>query len=457
MLEPGRTRWCNPVVRFVAMLALLVTAAVAVQPAPAVRPYAPQKGPPWYSGPPIGVVWRLNGPNPVLTRLDPSTLAPGGPRLGLGRSAGAWSFDPVDRWLVVAINGTRLRFVDVDKMRLIGDVKLGWRGSPITLLTWLFPDRFVAVTPRVAGGAELAWIDAAEHRILQRRDLDALPWAVASGGGTAVALLPPSKTAIGGARLAVAGRDGRLRIAQVPRIQIGSELPSPRDRGVFRRVLPGLAVSAAGECAYVIGAAGVVAEVDLHTLAVSYHSPAAPRSFRSRIGAWLEPAADAKGLDGPQVHAQWLGNGIVAVAGTRYHLARTATARIWQSVEPTGLWLIDTRRWTQRTIDKRASGFALAGDTILAFGVRSEFLSGETRFEGMGVSAYAPDATKRFDVLEDVPISSVQAGGGRAYAWRSDTRVPWRIAVVDVDTGAVEQELTLEHPTRLLLGEPTYP
>jgi len=48
----------------------------------------------------------------------------------------------------------------------------------------------------------------------------------------------------------------------------------------------------------------------------------------------------------------------------------------------------------------------------------------------------------------------VQVGQGRAYAWRNDSGAPWRVGVVDLATGTVEQELSLANPTRLVLGEP---
>ncbi len=449
LLEPREPCWCNSIVRVVAIFALVVAVAAAIEaPAPAVRPFTAQKGPTWYAGPPIGLVWNLAGPGPVLARLDPETLEPTEPRLAIGRSVSTWSYDPTRRWLAVS-SGPELRFVDTDRLRVVGQVRLEKKWTRVSFLAWLYPDRFVAVYARPRG-AEVGWVDPVSHQVLERRHLDAMPWKVASGGGTAVALLPPPRTVIGGARLAIARRDGRLHIVSVTRIQIGWEQADDRDRGIFHRVSPGLAVSSAGERAYLVGGAGVVAEVDLHSLAVSYHSPQSLRSLPSRIGSWLVPAAQAKGLEGPDLRAQWLGNGIVAVAGTRSHLLRRG-----QIIEPVGLRLVDTRRWTLRTLENRATGFALAGDTLLAFGVRSEWSNGTLALEGMGISAFGPDGSTRFKTLPNEPFSYVQVGQNRAYAWRLGPGPSWRVVVVDVANGTVEQELTLTHPTRLILGDPT--
>ena len=342
-------------------------------------------------------------------------------------------------------NGDTLRFVDVESMRALGDLKVGGR---ISYLVWLFPDRFLAV---VSGshGTTLVWVDARRRRVLGRRDLDTTPWTVAAGGGTAVALLAPRQAKIGGARLAVATGDGRLRVVAVQRVQIGFALPNPRDREVARRVSPGLAVTSAGERAYLVGGAGTVAEIDLHSLTVSYHSPQGQHSFLSRIGAWLEPTAQAKGVDGPQLQARWLGNGVVAVAGMRYHLQQKPYRQL---AATTGLRLIDTRTWTQRTLDDRAGGFTVAGDTLLAFGVRSDWRDGQVMLEGMGIAAYDAGGTKRFEALPDAPVSSVAAGNGRAYAWRSDRGTLRQVTIIDLEAGTVEREVVFDHPTWLLVG-----
>jgi hypothetical protein len=431
---------------------LLVVAAVASirATAPAVGTFAPQKGPATIPGPPLAIVWQLHGRDAVLTRLDPSTLAPAGRRVVLGRSVSRWAYDPTRSWLAFAINGVTVRFVDADGMRVLGDVRAARNGARLNFLTWLFPNRFLAVSWSSAR-AELVWIDATKRRVVARGELDTLPWNVVGGGSMAVALLAPPQAAIAGARLAVVGGDGSVRVVRVPRIQIGFAFPDRRDRGYVRRVSPGLAVTPGGERAFLVGGAGVVAEVDLHTLAVSYHSPQRARSFASRIGSWLVPAAQAKGADGPWMHARWLGNGVIAVTGARYHLVRPESRGLRQIVEPAGLRLIDTRRWTQRTLDERAGGFTLAGDTIIAYGVRSEWVGTQPTLEGMGVAAYGPDGAKRFEALAGEPIGLVQASSGRGYAWRSEPGSQRKVVVIGVADGQVEGEVTLEHPTWLLL------
>jgi hypothetical protein len=284
---------------------------------------------------------------------------------------------------------------------------------------------------------------------VKRARLGADPYQAASGGGRLVALLPP-RAGIGGARLAVVGAAGRLRIVRLPSIRIGASRPGAGL--VFRRISPGLALDPIGAHAYVVGTDGVVADVNLYSLAVTTHSLARTRSLAARIAAWLEPPAEAKAIDGPSLQARWLGAGLIAVAGTNYRAtARQGTET--QSATPLGLRVLDVRTWTQRTIDAAASAFAIADQALLAYGVRSEFAPGTRSVAGMGLAAYGPDGSMRFRLLAKMPISFVQVNGSRAYGWIADAANAWHLVVVDVAAGAVERDLTLAHPTRLLLSD----
>src|SRR5919108_151388 len=55
-----------------------------------------------------------------------------------------------------------------------------------------------------------------------------------------------------------------------------------------------VAVDKAGNRAFVVGAGSPVAEVDLETLAVTYHDLATPVSLPGRLHDWLEPPAETK-------------------------------------------------------------------------------------------------------------------------------------------------------------------
>jgi WD40 repeat protein len=209
-------------VRIVAIVAALlaVSSAQASQPSPA---------------PLYGVVW--SGRDGNLSRLDPSTLEPVGAALTF-REFGAWSFSPdEDRLAVGGSYAPDVRFVDMASLQTIRTVLLGPSGA-VERIDWLGPTTVVVLHASPAG-TRVVWLDTTSGRVLKRAKLGADPFQTASAGGRVVALLPPRK-GIGAGRLAVVGRDRRVRIVRLPKIRIGSTQPSAG--GLFRRVSPGLAV-----------------------------------------------------------------------------------------------------------------------------------------------------------------------------------------------------------------------
>jgi hypothetical protein len=406
-------------VRVVAIVAALlaVSSAQASQPSPA---------------PLYGVVWE--GRNANLGPLDPSTLEPVGPALTF-REFGAWSFSPDrDRLAVGGSYAPDVRLVDVARLQTVRTVLLGPSGA-VERIDWLGPTS-VVVLYASRNGSRVAWLDTTSGRVLKRAKLGVDPLQTAGGGGRVVALLPPRK-GVGKGRLAVVGPDRRVRIVRLPKIRIGSIAPSTG--GTFRRVVPGLALDPANAHAYVVGTDGVVADVDLRSRAVVNHSIAQPRSL-------------LKMIEGPSLSARWLGDGLLAVAGTSYgHTIRNDEET--QSSTPLGLRVVDVRRWTARTLDAGADGFAVADGALLAYGVRSEWSATSRTLSGMGVAAYGPDGSTRFRVLSTTPVESVQVDGSRAYGWIFDAADAWHIVVVDVRSGTVERELKLTRPTHLLVGD----
>jgi hypothetical protein len=364
---------------------------------------------------------------------------------------GAWTFSP-DR-AQLALGSTRsplVRFVDAARLRTLRSVKLGLSGT-VERIDWLSA-RSVVVVYAHFDGTRIAWVDSATGKVTKRGKLGVDPFEAVSGGGRLVALLPP-RNGIGTARLAVVGVGGRARIVSLPKIRVGSTAPSANT--VFRRISPGLALDPDGAHAYVLGTDGVVADVNLRSRAVAYHSLTQPRSLAARLGAWLVPTAEAKQLIGPALDATWLGDGLVAVAGTRYD-ATTGKNGETQFATPLGLRIVDVRSWTQRTLDAGAAGFAIAEDALLAYGVRSEWSQTTQSISGMGVTAYGTDGSTRFHVLPSVPVGYVQVNGSRAYGWVDDEANAWHIVVFDVAAGTVERDLTLAHPTRLLIGDGSF-
>jgi hypothetical protein len=420
-------------VRIVAIVAALLVVAGAQASAPGARPLVGQKAP---DGPLLGVVWSGNAAE--LAPLDATTLEPAGKGLPITDPAAA-DYSPDGSQLALGSSRSPLvRFVDVARLETLRSVKLG-RGGNVDRIDWLGAGAAVVL---YAGpdGPRIAWVDPTTGEVSKRARLGASPYQAVSGGGRVVLLLPPRHKGIGTARLEIVGADLRTRIVKLPKIRIGSTVPQART--VFRRVVPGLALDASTEHAYVVGTNGVVAAIDLLSLKVSNHS-LAPRSL-----------VPTKALAGQALDARSLGDGLVAVAGTSYS-ATIGKSSETQSATPLGLRIIDVRTWTQRTIDPGADGFAVGGTALLAYGVRSEFgTATKSVVAGMGVAAYGTDGSARFHLLPGAPVSFVQAKGAFAYGWLVDPATPsWHVVVLDVAGGTVVRELRLAHPTRLLIAD----
>ena len=428
--------------RIVAILAALVVLSGAQASGPGARPLSGAKA---SDAPLIGAVGV--GRQADVTRLDPATLTRVGPSVRLP-DFGAWSLSPARDRLAVSSRASPplVRFVDTTRMALLGTVKLALSGN-VTRIDWLRASRVVALSSYY-GGTRLFWIDPRRGRVLKRVSFGAESYVAASGGGRLAALLQP-RNRIATARLAVAGADGRVRVVRLPGIRIGSTTPSGST--LFRRVMPGLALDASRARAYVVGTEGLVAVVDLRSLAVATHRLAQPRSLAAR----LVPSAATKAVAGPALQARWLGSGLLAVTGTSYR-ATVEQDRETQTATPLGLRLVDVRTWTQRTIDAGASGFAVAGGALLAYGVRSEWGSGKNSYSGMGVAAYGPDGSARFHLLPNRAVAWVQAGAGRAYCWVVDQANPVHLVILDVAAGTVERELTPRRAPTLLLGDGSF-
>ena len=431
--------------RIVAIVAALLAVAGA-QASPAARPIAGLKA---SAGPLFGVVWFDR--TAELTPLDQSTLEPVGATLKVGDFS-AWGFSPErDALAFGAVYEPTVSFVDLTRFTTVRSVKLGRTGS-VQRIDWLTGGS-VVVLYASPDGERVAWIDPGSGRVTKRARLGVYPYPTVSGGGRLLALLPPCKGGIGTARLAIIGAGGGLRIVRLPGIRNGQTKPAKGS--IVRRVVPGLALDPSAGHAYVVGTNDGVADVDLRSRAVATHTLRQPRSLLARVGAWLVPNAEAKAVSGPQLQARWLGEGMMAVAGTSF----TATLRRneeTQSATPLGLRIVDVRTWTERTIDENADGFALTNGALLAYGIRSELSSTKQGVSGMGVVAYGSDGSVRFRLLPGQAVGDLQVNGSRAYAWVAGRPgLPDRI-VLDLTAGRVERELTLAHPTQLLLDDGSY-
>jgi hypothetical protein len=352
-----------------------------------------------------------------LVRVDAETLAPlpGTPiDAGSGGCASRgggeacwnvppWSFSAGSSRLALARNGRfavrSVRLVDVARFRVDADLRLG--GGPIGALAWLGPGPLLAVQEVCCSNAQrLLAVDVARRRVTARR---ALPGSVLrlEQARRELVLLLGRRGRVGEARLGVADAHGRLRVVRLGRIAAGVSLEVT---GMIRSrsSIPGLAVDPAGRRAFVV-APGLVAVIDLRSLAVSYHRPARSASLLARIHAWLEPNAEAKSAYGPSRVAHWLGGGLLAVTGSDAH-GRTS--------KPAGLVLVDTRSWSVRTIDEKAVDVVAAGDLLLVTG------------NGLGLTAYGLDGKRRFRLFDGETTWIDRVFAGKAYVGISGAAGP---------------------------------
>jgi hypothetical protein len=338
-----------------------------------------------------------------LVRVDPRTFrARPGRAVPLAGHAHGWSFSPDREQIVLGTDGSaELRFVDLRRMRVVGDVRIGRPGS-VFATSWAGPRRVLGVVLRPGccglGDTTVVGVDAARRRVVWRRALGGSLQAGERFRLSLVLVLGPRGRSIGPSRLLVVGPAGRVRSASLTEIPSG--LGGAGGRRISREWNPGLAVDPSAARAFVVQAGAPVAEVDLRTLRVRYHT------LSERISSLATKAAE-----GPRRQARWLGHGLLAVAGTDSHASVGSNGSEAQWETAAGLKLIDTRRWSARTIDTRATDAVLASDTLLASSLLWDSRAG--RISGSGLTGYARDGTRRFHVLGDDPISGVQPLGDR--------------------------------------------
>ena len=342
-----------------------------------------------------------------LVRLDPDTLRPlAGRSVPLAREPLGWSFAP-DRSRLVSgstARGARLSFIDLRRMRLLGDVTVSRRGSGVAT-AWVGPRRVLSVIATAgccgAGDTVVAAVDAERRRVLWRRRLGGSLQAGERLDGSVLLVLGPRGRALGPSRLVQVGADGPMRSAELPEIISGTQ----PGEDTTHSWSPGLAVDRSGERAFVVQAQAPVAEVDLRTFDVRSH----PLPVDAR-------AADA--LTGPERDALWLGRGRLAITGS--DTAETAGGPSRET--PAGLTLVDTRRWLAREVDARTTDVALVSGTLLA----SCYLC-ESRG---GLSGFSVTGERRFHLFRRAEIMGVQPLGRRALVAGRQ-----RISLIDARSG----------------------
>jgi hypothetical protein len=362
-----------------------------------------------------------------LAWLDPRTLkriqtdaAP----IGEGRAP---VLSPAGKKVAVGGPSARgLRIVDVNRMKIVARIARREGTWSVTPLAWTQARcLYVLESEERSHTDNLLVVDPVDRRILTRRPLEA--WTAFARAGRELVFVTQPAEGIGSAQLTVAAPDGTLRTVVLERIPAGGEVGEAGADGEFdyRIAQPGVAVDPASRIAYVVGAAPVVASVDLASLAVTYRELSEQTSLLARLASWLQPTAQAKSVTGWQRQAVWLRDGLFAVSGLDYDRLRTI---------PAGLRLIDTRTWAVRMLEPGASSLVTAAPYVLAAGAaRDAVTDTET---GIGIRAYTIDGLPRWQALGDEPVWWVQAAGGFAYA-AGPVAYPPIVRVIDLATGAI--------------------
>jgi hypothetical protein len=227
---------------------------------------------------------------------------------------------------------------------------------------------------------------------------------------------------------------------KLDRVVAGRSWPEDHS-GLGTQQIPALVSDATSGRAYVIQPDAVAAEVSLASLDVSYHE-LAPASLAARFSAWLQPAAQAKGMNGTTWNGVALGNGFVAVTGTTERAVLNGGSEQMSS-SPAGLAIVDIRNWTIRTLDRGADSVAVSDGLLLATG--RSWTSTEQRTNGMGLAAYGSDRKLRFHLFAGGSAWVQQTWHGRAYVG-----VDGKTAVVELATGRVVEQRAGEAPLLLL-------
>jgi hypothetical protein len=195
-------------------------------------------------------------------------------------------------------------------------------------------------------------------------------------GNREVVLLAPFHRG-GTHRVAVIVANGniRLRAVRLPESHFSNEGFSAL----------GFAVDPIKDRAFIFPGGGPIAIVDLGSLSVRYRgwphlrrrvfAPAVERPSENHYG----------GAVGSLRWAEWLGGGVIAVAGEEDRPSRSGSGGTVST--PYGLELIDTRDWTAKLVDARANRVS-ASDGI-AFASLSDSFGERSPSAGLGLTAYA--------------------------------------------------------------------
>ena len=352
----------------------------------------------------------------TLLHVDARTLAPLDERaVTLEPGSGLVLRSPDKSLLAVATGGT-LTFVDTVQMAKTGALQIPSvnRLSPVA---WPVAQRLF-VLAFTAAKTELLIVDPVSRALVIRKPLpEGNSFVVALPSGIAYLAWPYN--GVLPARVAVVGLDGTMRSVTVGRISAGIHWHLVRGVQVGDISQPGLTADASGTTAYLVGAGNLIAEIDLASLAVTYHSLA---SASTRSLARVE-----KALNGPTRYARWLGDGQLVFSGTNAKITIGRNKSVKETWTPVGVAVVDTRTWRSRMIDPSAGGF-LAADNVLVIPTTH------------AVKGYEIDGRLRFSAAIDDNVGYAFAFGGYAYVWGDQ-----RATILDLQSGAVVAAIPNPH------------
>ena len=379
--DPARVRRLLPV-------AIALTACAL----PAAAPSAPV---PSGDGLPVYAVTGGTG-DASISRRNPRTLGQLGPAVPLGEHEFVAGLSPDGSLLaLVSANGRppSIRFLDVVRMR--------WRGTAVipywSAIRWIGP-RSVLVLSERPDGLRAAIVDADRAQVVRRTrvpgHLEAQS-AEPTPAGTALLLRGLVPRAMGPVLVGVIRPTGVVKVIEISRILSGH---------IERSRRPALIADASSSHAYVFGGLDEpVADVDLRTLTVKYHTLRGPRPLGSTLGA------DRFGT--------WLAPGRIALGG--WDDSKTETLRL-------GLSLLDTKTWRLKQIDRDADFFAKSGGLLLGL-----------HMDG-SLGAFGLDGRRRFSVAEQVfSLGAVASNGRYIYAFNLAPGAKGSSLVVDARSGAL--------------------
>jgi hypothetical protein len=395
------------------------------------------------SSPPFGLIG--DSTSSFVVRMNPQTLRPlSGQRLEFAGSATAWAYSPDRAMLAVALEaGTTqgcvdpqasVGFADLTTFTVASDVSLG--AGSVNALVWLAPDRALAVVTHCGTLPDLVVLDTATRRVLVRAPLPGEPVRIKTGGSSLV-ILSETTDRLAPALLTMIDSGGITRSVGLDRIDAGLDQPTASSSG--RSISPGLAVTPDGERAFVVSPSGLIAEIELRSLAVSYHALSSSRAVQARS---LGRAAKVSTDTSIRI-AQVLPTGMLAVAGSEDRsYVDSSGVEHYQHIR-TGLAFINTGDWSGLTVDRSADRFVRAGNSVLATGsaLGHEFViePGVQLPPARGLTAFNLYGLRRFHLfgVNEVAVDE-------SYGWRTFVSAfpPWRrpsnvLRVVDLRTGKI--------------------